>query len=201
MLPCLPLQVLIVLLPFDHVRPNYFITSRPDFLNKLLGATYLFFQTDSAFCCAGVHHLDDFLGYDYVGAPWNTTHEVAKMMTLHGHGGNGGLSLRKRPAMLRVLDEFPHIEWGIKMETTKVPTGVLGVEKGWWLCGSERLGGDAVCECEYVCMCVFAVAAVVGNCVCSVCVSQLRLWWGNFRQLLGGVGPQRPAGPRMDVSW
>jgi len=36
--------------------------------------------------------LNDFLSYDYVGAPWTS-----------GHVGNGGLSLRKKSKMLMII--------------------------------------------------------------------------------------------------
>jgi hypothetical protein len=36
--------------------------------------------------------LEEFLSYDYVGAPWTT-----------GHVGNGGLSLRKKTKMITVI--------------------------------------------------------------------------------------------------
>lgn len=59
----------------------------------------LLFQTDSILCANSVRKVDDFFGYDIIGAP------------IHPHWGvgfNGGLSLRKRSTTLRVLDEW---EW------------------------------------------------------------------------------------------
>jgi hypothetical protein len=56
----------------------------------------LIFQTD----CMLMHNhkIDDFLGYDYIGAVWDwkATHRI----------GNGGLSLRRVSAMKRVCEGF-----------------------------------------------------------------------------------------------
>ena len=55
----------------------------------------LFFQTDSMICSASEQSLDDWVekGYSWVGAPWNF--DVS--------GGNGGLSLRHIPSIVKVL--------------------------------------------------------------------------------------------------
>jgi len=52
--------------------------------------TMLLFQTDSMILEPS--QLEEFLSYDYVGAPWTT-----------GHVGNGGLSLRKKTKMITVI--------------------------------------------------------------------------------------------------
>jgi len=54
---------------------------------------FLVFQTDSIICKKHKHLINDFLKYDYVGAPWP-----------EGNLGNGGLSLRKKSKMLKVLE-------------------------------------------------------------------------------------------------
>ncbi|KAI0460359.1 hypothetical protein F5B21DRAFT_498302 [Xylaria acuta] len=46
----------------------------------------LLFQTDSILCANSRQNLNDFLDYDWVGAPWNPSGRF---------GGNGGLSLRR----------------------------------------------------------------------------------------------------------
>ncbi|PHH77615.1 hypothetical protein CDD82_3444 [Ophiocordyceps australis] len=54
----------------------------------------LIFQTDSMLCANSRFHVDSFLAYDWVGAPW----------VPDGHwGGNGGLSLRRVEPILDVL--------------------------------------------------------------------------------------------------
>lgn len=55
----------------------------------------LVFQPDSIFCANSPKTLNDFLEWDWIGAPWSPTAT---------HGGNGGLSLRKVSRILKVLE-------------------------------------------------------------------------------------------------
>lgn len=57
--------------------------------------TLLIFQTDTMILEPG--QLEEFLSYDYVGAPWKS-----------GHVGNGGLSLRKKSKMLSISATVNH---------------------------------------------------------------------------------------------
>ena len=54
----------------------------------------LVFQTDSILCANSRQNLNDFLDYDWVGAPWNPSGRF---------GGNGGLSLRRVSSIVEVL--------------------------------------------------------------------------------------------------
>lgn len=54
----------------------------------------LVFQTDSILCANSRQTLNDYLEYDWVGAPWNPQGRF---------GGNGGLSLRRVSAIVNVL--------------------------------------------------------------------------------------------------
>lgn len=54
----------------------------------------LIFQTDSILCANSQRNLNDFLGYDWIGAPWNPGSRF---------GGNGGLSIRRISAIIDVL--------------------------------------------------------------------------------------------------
>lgn len=54
----------------------------------------LIFQTDSILCANSQLNLNDFLDYDWIGAPWNPGSRF---------GGNGGLSVRRVSAILDVL--------------------------------------------------------------------------------------------------
>ena len=71
----------------------------------------LVFQPDSIFCANAPRTLNDFLGWDWVGAPWS------KAATW---GGNGGLSLRKVSRIVKVLEK----------ETREVGDSEL---EDWWL--------------------------------------------------------------------
>jgi hypothetical protein len=54
----------------------------------------LVFQTDSILCANSRHTLNEYLDFDWVGAPWNPQGRF---------GGNGGLSLRRVSAIIDVL--------------------------------------------------------------------------------------------------
>lgn len=54
----------------------------------------LVFQTDSILCASSDTSLDDFLVYDWVGAPWSPDSR---------YGGNGGLSLRHVSPIVSIL--------------------------------------------------------------------------------------------------
>ena len=55
----------------------------------------LFFQLDSIICSNSNRTVDDFLHYDWIGAPWPWLPQI--------RGGNGGFSLRRKSRMLRCL--------------------------------------------------------------------------------------------------
>ncbi|KAI9641987.1 hypothetical protein NHQ30_009857 [Ciborinia camelliae] len=57
----------------------------------------LLFQTDSILCANAARSVDDFLEYDLIGAP---------IEEKFGKGYNGGLSMRSRSIILRVLEEW-----------------------------------------------------------------------------------------------
>jgi len=59
----------------------------------------LIFQTDSILCSNSPLKVDDFLQYDFIGAP---------IAPAYGEGYNGGLSLRNRSM---VLDIIQHADW------------------------------------------------------------------------------------------
>ena len=61
--------------------------------------TFLVFQTDSIILRENREKINDFLKYDYVGAPWPHTMGNLGYMKV----GNGGLSLRKKSKMLELL--------------------------------------------------------------------------------------------------
>jgi len=60
---------------------------------------FLIFQTDTLICENQKTLINDFLQYDYVGAPWSFKHIGEKGRV----GGNGGLSLRKKSKMLEKI--------------------------------------------------------------------------------------------------
>ncbi|KAI0014065.1 hypothetical protein F4779DRAFT_636808 [Xylariaceae sp. FL0662B] len=72
-----------------------FLTTRWLYETVLQPAEWLLvFQTDSILCANSRQNLNDFLDYDWVGAPWDPSGRF---------GGNGGLSLRRVSAIVDVL--------------------------------------------------------------------------------------------------
>lgn len=66
----------------------------PKFYENIPTETFLIFQTDSIICDKHKDLIYDFIDFDYVGAPWQNK-------TV----GNGGLSLRKKSKMLKILNQ------------------------------------------------------------------------------------------------
>ena len=65
--------------------------------------TFLTFQLDTLISAKYKDYIYDFIQYDYVGAPWGhgiLVYDYEKMDVLVG---NGGLSLRKKTAMLNII--------------------------------------------------------------------------------------------------
>lgn len=71
-----------------------------DFWKKVKGNKALIFQTDSLLLRGGI---DEFLNYDYVGAPWRKPKENQWV-------GNGGLSLRTVSKMIEICENNPVTE-------------------------------------------------------------------------------------------
>jgi len=86
------------------IRYNPFVNSMKEYNSLLTSKAFwedvpdenvLIIQHDSALLRTGI---EEFYQYDYVGAPW----------TFQQHGGNGGLSFRKKSAMLKVIENYPY---------------------------------------------------------------------------------------------
>ena len=77
--------------------------TRKSFWEELAPAEHvLIFQSDSVLCAAAPLSVDDFFEWDFIGAPIDAE---------HGHGYNGGLSLRKWSSTMRVLNAFDWYEY------------------------------------------------------------------------------------------
>jgi len=78
---------------------NQLLTSEK-FYEYIPTEIFLIFQTDTIICENQKTLINNFLQYDYVGAPWiwnSNSKDTDKM------GGNGGLSLRKKSKMLEII--------------------------------------------------------------------------------------------------
>jgi len=69
-----------------------------EFWESVKHESILIFQTDSILLNG---NLEEFLHYDYVGAPWSNNTQVY----IKGKVGNGGLSLRRRSGMIRAIEK------------------------------------------------------------------------------------------------
>lgn len=77
-----------------------FLAADGDFWNSLAPANHvLLLQADSILCSNSPRRVDDFLEYDFVGAP---------VSSKYGSGYNGGLSLRNRS---RILESIETVKW------------------------------------------------------------------------------------------
>jgi len=88
--------------PQDYSLANV-VQVRPELYLAIPSETYLVFQTDGMLCAPlNASALREYFRYDYVGAPWGFFPRQG------GVGGNGGLSLRSRAAMQRVIAELAY---------------------------------------------------------------------------------------------
>lgn len=78
----------------------------------------LVFQPDGIFCANAPKTLNDFLDWDWIGAPWSKTATW---------GGNGGLSLRKVSAILQVLDKQQRPKGDGALEDLWLARGINGL--------------------------------------------------------------------------
>ena len=84
---------------FTHEEHSMYM-ERVEFWEQVKGTKALIFQTDSLLLRSGI---DDFLKYDYVGAPWRKPKENQWV-------GNGGLSLRTVSKMIEICENNPITE-------------------------------------------------------------------------------------------
>lgn len=68
------------------------------FYDNIPTETFLVFQTDTMICKTFKKLINNFLKYDYVGAPWKGINGLYGV-------GNGGLSLRKKSKMLEMINK------------------------------------------------------------------------------------------------
>lgn len=89
----------IYLLDVDNLTDNQYnsIKKSPDFWRYLLAENILWLEPDCLICRPGI---DAFLGYDFIGAPWHPAIAASPGCRV----GNGGLSFRKRSAMIKVAE-------------------------------------------------------------------------------------------------
>lgn len=67
---------------------------KPILYDNIPTEIFLIFQTDTVICSKHKDLINEFLKYDYVGAPW-----------VNQDVGNGGLSLRRKSKMLEIVEK------------------------------------------------------------------------------------------------
>jgi hypothetical protein len=88
---------------------NRLLTSKA-FYDYIPTEMFLIFQTDTMIFSRFKHQINNFLSYDYVGAPWEFPLGVDRKIVGNNTGriGNGGLSLRRKSKMLQIIETIPY---------------------------------------------------------------------------------------------
>lgn len=92
----------------DLLKSEYFYQYIPT-------ETFLIFQTDTLIIEKNREIINEFLEYDYVGAPWGETYLPEFSIHEYNAVGNGGLSLRKKSKMLEIIKKNKETELFKKM--------------------------------------------------------------------------------------
>jgi hypothetical protein len=91
-------RITMVHIPYDNLLPTQYsklLIEETIVYDNIPTETFLIFQTDAIILEKNKNNINDFLKYDYVGAPWSEDNDV----------GNGGLSLRKKSKMLEIIEK------------------------------------------------------------------------------------------------
>lgn len=76
-----------------------------DFWNLIPSSKILLVQSDSLVLNS---NIDKFLKYDYIGAPWPSSWNICS-----NNCGNGGFSLRSKPKMIEIINQFDYSKTNI----------------------------------------------------------------------------------------
>jgi len=109
---------------YGKTRTNELLTN-PKFWQRVRGEKILFFQIDSIMCSNSPHKITDFLQYDFIGAPWDSSWFKFSQIDVVG---NGGFSLRSRSKLLALLALIPY--------DRKIPEDV------WYALNLRRVNGS-----------------------------------------------------------
>ena len=94
-------RIELINLNVDNLNTNEYnkILANKDIYAYIPTEIFLIFQTDALINPKYKDKINNFLEYDYVGAPWRDS---------NGEVGNGGLSLRKKSKMLEIINNCPY---------------------------------------------------------------------------------------------
>ena len=94
------------------------ILTNKDFINSIPTEIFLIFQTDTMICEQHKDLINNFLNYDYVGAPWvhdyldsynNIDIKKSASSSSSKYVGNGGLSLRRKSKMIEIIEKCKYL--------------------------------------------------------------------------------------------
>lgn len=91
-------KIRIIKYPYKNLSVNQYslLLASKEFWENLSGEKILIYQDDS---CIFKSNINDFLDFDYIGAPWPKHQNDNDLLV-----GNGGFSLRSRSIMLKVIE-------------------------------------------------------------------------------------------------
>ena len=103
--------LIIIKLDYDNIDINQYskILTSLSFWENLTGDYILIYQEDS---CIFKDNIEDYLCFDYIGAPWPKTQNDNKNLV-----GNGGLSLRNKQKMIQVIQKINPLEMTFNSST------------------------------------------------------------------------------------
>jgi hypothetical protein len=93
-------NIKIIKLNYDNLNQSSYsnLLSSLEFWNLFKGEKILIYQEDS---CIFKSHIEDFINYDYIGAPWPKNQNDNDLCV-----GNGGFSLRTKKCMIDVIKKI-----------------------------------------------------------------------------------------------
>jgi hypothetical protein len=91
-------NIKVIKIDYDNLTPSQYslLLSSKSFWDLLTGEKILIYQEDSIIF---KNNINDFLEFDYIGAPWNKSSNDTPNSV-----GNGGLSLRTKSSMINVIE-------------------------------------------------------------------------------------------------
>jgi hypothetical protein len=93
-------------LGIDNIVPYPMASNRLltniDFINSINTEIFLIFHLDAMIISENKDNINNFLMYDYFGAPWITSHPDDPTV------GNGGLSLRRKSKLIETIKTYPY---------------------------------------------------------------------------------------------
>jgi hypothetical protein len=89
---------------FTRAEYNAFMCSKT-YHDLIPTEMFLVFQTDSMIFSKNKRLIDEFMEFDYVGAPWT---QEGTITASNGKVGNGGFSLRRKSKMLEIIEKVPY---------------------------------------------------------------------------------------------